>query len=202
MNAMRVFFAIELSPEIRASLGQLAEELAPRLDAARLVPPQKIHLTLRFLGETKEDRLTRLVTRLRPEVRLSPGFELRFGGVGLFPDARRPRVLWVAVVDPPQALFDLRSLIERFVGEAGFAPEERNFAPHLTLARFRRVPRSLTPLLSDLSDRGVGHMRVAELTLFESRLSPRGASYRVIERLPLGRPEAARPGGTYPNMLL
>ncbi|HSF16809.1 MAG TPA: RNA 2',3'-cyclic phosphodiesterase [Vicinamibacteria bacterium] len=199
---MRVFFAIELSPGVRASLVELAQELAPRIDTARLVPPQNIHLTLRFLGETKEDRLTGLVTRLRPEIRLSPGFELRFGGVGVFPDARRPRVLWVAVVDPPQALFDLHSLIERFVGEAGFVPEERKFAPHLTLARFRRVPKSLAPLLSDLSERGVGRLHVADLALFESRLSPQGASYRVIEKLPLGRPEAARPGGTYRNMLL
>lgn len=183
---MRVFLALELGEDLRAGVEALLRELGPRLRQARWVPPENVHLTLRFLGETSEEVVRGLVERLRPALDGVPPFAVTFAGLGVFPDPRRPRVLWVGVPSPPPALFEAQSAIERAVREAGLSPERRPFEPHLTVARFRRPERRVGAVLDAFpTDRVLGTLDVSEVTCFESELGREKASYRPLAKLPL-----------------
>lgn len=184
---MRVFLAVELSEELRGRLGDLARELGHSLRGARWVSPENLHLTLRFVGETDEATAARISDGLRQPLGTIQPFVLAFAGLGAFPDARRPRVLWVGVPEPPQALFAAQARVERAVRDVGLPPEPRRYEPHLTLARFKHPERALASVLrTELAHRPIGTSIVSEIVCFESELGPRKASYRARARVPLG----------------
>lgn len=182
---MRAFLALELPDALREELRLVSAALRPKLEAARFVRAENIHLTLRFLGETNVGVANRLLVRLRRELGEVGRFELRVRGVGAFPSERKARVLWAGIVDASERLDALASRVEALSVEAGFEPESRPFSPHLTLARFKSPARHLQETIAPWKDRDFGALPVAALTCFESRLSPKGASYRVVERLDL-----------------
>lgn len=196
---MRTFVAIDLSPEVRRSLADLGAGLRERLPGARWVHGENLHLTLRFLGATRPAELTGLFDGLAGVRAGIRPFPLWFRGIGFFPKPSRPRVLWVGVHDPSGALHLARERVERLAVSLGFEPEGRDFAPHLTLARWK-LPPTLPEgraLQDGLSESEWGSMRVDSLVVYESVLHPRGPEYRVLERIGLPREEGVDdpPGG-------
>jgi len=187
---MRAFVAVDLPEAIKAAISEQQHALRRALSAlqvrnddAKWTRPEGIHLTLKFLGETSERQVTQVTGVLAGQESFEP-FDLQVKGFGFFPDARRPRVLWVGVETP--ALAQLASRVEQACVSLGFAPEGRAFSPHLTLARFK-VPRSrpeLVALLEAKRELTLGQFQVSEFFLFESRLSPHGAEYRKVARFP------------------
>ena len=151
---------------------------------ARWTRPEGIHLTLKFLGEISDDqvgKVTDVLKGLEPFDKFTVGLK----GFGFFPDGRRPRVFWAGVEAPP-ALAELAGRVEDRMEKLGFEREDRDYRPHLTLARFK-VPRP-QPALVELAGReketSLGSFEVSEFFLFESKLSPRGAEYRKVARFP------------------
>lgn len=182
---MRAFFAIDLAPEVKEEIEKLEVELRPRLRRARFVPTENLHWTLRFLGETTPERVDAVARALGREISGRGSFVLDVRGLGLFPDRKRPRVLWVGVATPPDALFDLHESIERVARGAGFAPETRRFEPHVTLARFREPSRGVASIVEPLRERAFGNSVVREVVLYQSHLSPQGSRYLPLERFAL-----------------
>ena len=184
---MRCFVAIDLPPEIKAEIGRQQAALRAALAQAssrdlkiNWTRPDGIHLTLKFLGET--DRASQVIEALQG-VGPFEKFSVEVKGFGFFPDARRPRVLWTGIEAPP-ALAGLAGQVEAAMERLGFAPEQRAFAPHLTLARFKS-PRSEPAIEAFIKQHGelsLGRFEVSEFFLFESKLSPRGAEYRKVAR--------------------
>jgi 2'-5' RNA ligase len=151
---------------------------------ARWARPEGIHLTLKFLGEITDAQTKQVVQALTQIGRFEP-FSIEVKGFGFFPQARRPRVFWAGVVAPP-ALAELAAWVEGSMERVGFAREDREFAPHLTLARFQ-VPRPQPDLEAAVAGRtnsSLGEFEVSEFFLFESKLSPQGAQYRKVLRFP------------------
>jgi 2'-5' RNA ligase len=182
--SIRAFVALELAEDLREALAALIERLHDGVLGARWVDPAGIHLTLRFLGWTEAAVLERLAPRLRLAAAECPEAEVRVGGLGQFPERGAPRVLW-AGLELPEAVGALQRACERIAVEEGFAPEERAFRPHLTLARFRdRVPRPRLPPFE------FGATALQRLVLYRSELKPGGAVYTPLAVFPL-RP--ARP---------
>ncbi|MGH9321985.1 MAG: RNA 2',3'-cyclic phosphodiesterase [Vicinamibacteria bacterium] len=179
---MRVFLAVDLETELRRRLSALARELRPLARNARWLSLESLHLTLRFFGETSKEDLEVLARGLRQSLSGLPGFPLHFQGSGVFPDRKRPRVFWVGVHEPPRELADLQSKAEKVARDFGFTPERRPFEPHLTVARFRGPETGVESMLRAAGDRDFGKTDVSEVLLFESRSSPKGASYHVLER--------------------
>lgn len=188
---MRVFLAVELSSDVRTSIAALQEALKSSIRpgvAIRWVRPENLHLTLRFLGEVEPSVVTALVETLPDRVRACQPFSFSLRGGGCFPNAKRPRVAWVGVDPVPDELGRVQRAADDAVRHHGFPPEGRGFEPHLTIARFKtsKTPeKSVSPLVTALEDRDFGETRVSEIVLFESRLSPRGASYHAVERFRL-----------------
>jgi 2'-5' RNA ligase len=189
---MRAFVAIDLAEAVRAVLAR--EQL--RLKAAcghtsdiRWTRPEGLHLTLKFLGEIEAARVASITAALQALGRFHP-FKVEVKGFGYFPDARRPRVLWVGL-EAPAALAELAWRVEAALEKLGFARENRPFTPHLTLARFDRphAPPALAASIDGSSVDSLGCFEVTEFFLFESRLRPGGPEYFKRARFPLSSPE-------------
>jgi 2'-5' RNA ligase len=180
----RLFVAIDLPVEIKDRLA----ELCVGLPGARWARDRQFHVTLRFLGETEGPGFRRIAEVLHG-VRSDP-FELALRGVGHFPPRGAPRVLW-AGVEPLDELRELHHRVASVLRRAGVPPEERKFAPHVTLARLRGTP---LPRLLDFLRRHA-ELRsepfvVDDIALFRSVGGSEGAQHVVEGSYPLfaGRP--------------
>ena len=176
----RAFVAIELDTPLRKAIADLQDGLRPRLGGIRLVRPESIHLTLRFLGDTSPTQVEALRPRLAAAAASCPPAEARVAGLGTFPERGSPRVLWLGL-DVPRSILDLQHACERAARAAGFEKEERPFRAHLTLGRWRE--RAARP---ELPPADLGVTRLDTLVLFRSDLRPGGAVYTPLAQFPLG----------------
>jgi len=186
---LRLFIAIELSPEVKQALGRLQADLKRRLPpkVVRWTDPHGIHLTLKFLGDTPEDRVQAVTQGV---LAAAAGFEplvLRIAGFGCFPNPRRARVLWVGVPDMPKPLAGVQRAIDLQMARLDFARETRPFSPHLTLGRVNdRISPAERQTLADLLERAeageLGVVPVEEIVLFQSELRPDGAIHTALAR--------------------
>jgi 2'-5' RNA ligase len=185
-SAMRLFFAVELPPEVTAALGRLNPNDTSR--DYRWSDPSLMHVTLAFLGHQPEERLDVLRSIGAAAAAASrPGF-LKLGQPGSFGARNAPRVLWIGLDGDLAALQALQSRLAAGLRQASFELEDRAFSPHITLARRRESARGGAPPgwpPASASGKNV-EFQVQHLTLFESRLSPRGPTYVALTEFALG----------------
>jgi 2'-5' RNA ligase len=186
MADLRLFVAIELPGEVRSALDALQHELQRDGELARLrwVRPEGIHLTLKFLGAVPERMRADVEAGVaKAVVGVSP-FELRLGKLGTFGTKRTPRVLWVDVAGDLETLARLQTQVEYEMAQLGFAPENRRFSPHLTLARVppERASEAAGALAEVVANREgpTGAIAAKELVLMKSDLRPSGAVYTQL----------------------
>src|SRR5579884_1179037 len=136
---MRLFFAMLISEEVREAVARVQAQL--RADAGergiRWVAPEQFHYTLKFLGETPEERIPSAIEAAHLVAAQTAPFTLILAGVGAFPQQRRPQVLWVGASEGVPLLTELAESLDKALTERGFEPETRRFNPHLTLARIK-----------------------------------------------------------------
>jgi 2'-5' RNA ligase len=185
---MRLFFAVELDESVRTEAGRIVDVLRRRAQAiaprARLtwVTSDRMHLTVRFIGAADEERLAELRRALEPPVE-TPPFALSVEGTGAFPSKGPPRVLWAGLQEGRDHLLVLERELTARLSAIGIPPEDRPYSPHLTLARVRE-PAGLrsAALLDGLQTHAFGRSTIDAITLFESRLSPKGPTYVALAR--------------------
>lgn len=157
---------------------------APTRDVA-WVDRDNVHLTLKFLGGVEAARLDAVAAALGAAVARRAAFHLVLQGLGAYPSAGRPRVLWAGVGEGAAAMSDLAGRVDAALAPLGFPRELRPFAAHATLGRVR-VSRADRGLGEALASGGVfGGQQVAHVSLMRSDLSPRGARYTELASLPL-----------------
>jgi 2'-5' RNA ligase len=192
MKAMiRSFIAVDLSAEVLGKLDQVYRTLRQRLPAraVRWTPVKNIHLTLKFLGDVSEGNLTALFGVLHSETEKRSAFEIQVGGLGAFPSARRPRVIWVGVQAPPE-LEAIQHAIDLETARLGYASEERGFSPHLTLGRVSRQAtpeevRKIGEVIAEVQAGDLGACRIDAVHYYRSDLNPQGAIYTRLYTAPL-----------------
>src|SRR3712207_5654290 len=160
---MRAFVAVFPPPEIQSALIDAARALPT--DAFRLTAPERVHLTLKFLGEVSPEVIPRLISALERMDRPGPPFEAVTSGFGVFPSARRARILWAGIGDGAGELETLARAVEAALEPEGFNPEDRPFVPHLTLGRARQ-PVPFDPSVAVLPDL---RFPVGKMDLVQSR---------------------------------
>ena len=191
MTVVRTFIALELPEALQRELDKLSVELRKLLVdlPLRWVRTENIHLTLKFLGNTKQEDLARITAIIEQQARTVAPMQIEFSEFGVFPNPHKPLVLWVGV-KAPAGLQVLQKGIEANLAEIGYPVEERGFNPHLTLARVRREHRLAnlkriaevrSSLKLGLSATGIIH----SVTLFRSDLKPGGSVYNPLSRIPL-----------------
>ncbi len=190
---MRIFIGIDLDDEIRGRIARFLDGVRGFAPDVRWVNPKSLHITLKFIGEQKPERVEAIRERLR-KIEGSP-LTIRFAGYGFFPTAKAPRVFWIGIESGPQ-LADLAATIDAGVAEFGIEREQRAFSPHLTLARsaggsgspkWRKGdhPNSdftvLDKRLMAMPALDFGTMTAQEFVLYQSQLSPKGSRYTKLQ---------------------
>lgn len=178
--SVRLFVALELREEIREALRNLIARLTPVSKGARWARPEGMHVTLKFIGYVAEDQVEPIRKALAA-IHFAQPVDLRFRGVGFFPNEKRPRVIWCGI-EASSNLAPLAKDIESALEPLGIAPETRDFVPHLTLARFNAPAKmpELARAAAGFQSHEFGAAREAEFHLFESILRPSGAEYRRL----------------------
>lgn len=180
MLNVRLFVAMDIPEETRRALGALIERLRAIRSGARWVRVEGMHLTLKFIGEVAPEKSEAIQTALA-DVRSAAAVEMKFRGVGFFPNAKHPRVFWAGMEATPN-LAEIAAEIEKRLEPLGIGREQRAFKPHLTLARFNSE-QGLAELRNEIERAGViefGASSSAEFHLYESKLKPSGAEYRKV----------------------
>ena len=171
---MRVFAAVDVDdPRVRASVARMQESMDIR---ARPVEPRLLHFTLRFLGEITEQAARGAASELS-KIRFSR-FRIDVRGVGAFPSAARPRVVWAGARDGGR-LSELAGRADEVLGRFASAPAGR-FRPHLTVFRVKSGAGRIARELEAFAGSEFGSMEVSEVRLKSSVLGPRGPAYSDI----------------------
>lgn len=172
--------------EISRKLGDGIRRFRDRAPEAKWVRPENFHFTLRFLGDLPEERLDLLMRCVAESVRKEAPFDLTLTGLGAFPSARRPRVLWVGTDPGGERLSLLAKAVETRLRAERFGKADKPFSPHLTIARWRR-PRwdEAVEKLIDTGTLEAGPFTVSAVRVMESRLKPQGPEYVVRAECPL-----------------
>jgi 2'-5' RNA ligase len=182
---VRLFVALEISPAVRENLSALMRELRALAPAARWVRTENLHVTLKFIGETPQEKLDAIQEALSAVRRGGP-IAMDFRGLGFFPDERRPRVFWVGLAANGQ-LERLAGAIETQTEPLGFPRERRAFSPHLTLARLEAsgAMHGLRAVTRERGAQSFGELTATEFCLFQSKLKPSGAQHTRLASFPL-----------------
>jgi 2'-5' RNA ligase len=191
---MRLFIGVELPEDIKAVAADAAERLrrkvqqaAPSL-VARWVAPEQYHITLWFIGEVDDERGTTISGALGASSMLTPAFDLALAGYGAFPPSGPPRVFWIGVRAGAAGMARLYEEVGQRLAPLGFEPERRTYSAHLTIARVKDPGKGTSKTVREVLGRlsaDCGMCRISAATLFRSRLSPRGAAYEPLLRVPL-----------------
>ena len=186
---MRLFVAATVPEVVRERMGTIRRQLEGTVSQVRWVRPEGIHLTLRFLGEVQPEDAAAIETALAPAGRAVAPFRLCAAGVGVFPQSGRPRFWGVGVWGGVGAGYRGGGAVP--VGLVGLVYQRppRPFRAHVTLGRFKEGRGGIREELEKYAEFEAGWFDVRDFALFESRLGPKGASYSVLARFPLG------PGG-------
>ena len=184
---MRLFVALELTPEVHAAVRALVERLRRAEADVHWVQREGMHLTLKFIGEVPAEKLEPIRKALA-DVTSESAVQLRFHGLGYFPNPRRPRVIWIGV-EASANLAPLAARLEAALAPLGIAAEKRAYVPHLTLGRFRSEKRlaRLQEEIAALPSAEFGGFATPALALFQSKLSPQGAEYTRLEEFTFAR---------------
>ncbi|MBA4348872.1 MAG: RNA 2',3'-cyclic phosphodiesterase [Thermodesulfovibrio sp.] len=184
---MRCFIAIELPQDIKESISSLIDKLRHISKGIRWVPVENIHLTIKFLGEVKDDLIPEIEKRLS-SIRMNHGsFSVAVRRTGAFPNFKYPNILWMGI-DESEDLSRLYSDIDKTMSELGFEKENRKFSPHLTIGRVKDT-KGIEPVFKEiytLQDNLFGSIEAKEILLMKSVLKPTGAEYSKIAGFKLG----------------
>jgi len=184
----RLFIAIDISDEAREKIGAYIDCLRSHLErrAATWVRPENLHLTLYFVGDCDDDELRRLTQLVSQSAETQISFNITIAGSGVFPNAKRPRVLWFGIRDDGRHLASIKTCIENHYVSADLARKPSDFKPHLTIARIKdaRAARKIMTkhLASNFEPVGFG---VSEIVIYESTLTRDGSVYSVLSKHPL-----------------
>lgn len=197
MSLLRLFIALEFPAPLQNAVFSQTSRLreAAGSEAVRWVPPANLHLTLKFLGDAAPPSLAFLNQMLAAQAAGYAPFRVSLGGLGAFPNNRRPRVIWVGVQAPPE-LNALQRQIESAAARLGYAAEDRPFSPHLTIGRVRQGASGIDQIklrqaLDSLQISRIGGTLIGSVVLMKSDLQPAGPVYTPLFAAPLAASPAS-----------
>ncbi len=190
---MRLFVAFPIPEDVSGTLEETLNPLQKELKrllgrSLKWVPQENYHITLKFLGETSQGVYENFLAPLERLSRNLPSFETGFEEIGFFPLIGFPKVMWLSL-DFPENVFDFQRKMESFFERFGYRREQREFVPHMTLARFSKLKpsqvREMRELVSSFMEKNLQEIRIRfsidRLVLYRSDLSPQGPTYTPVK---------------------
>jgi RNA 2',3'-cyclic 3'-phosphodiesterase len=187
---MRLFVAVELDENAIRVAADTAAELRRDVGSAlhaKWVPPENMHLTVRFIGHVDDPRAPAILDALAPPLDIAP-FDVELGPCGMFPPSGPPRVIWIGLTQGLPSLAAMHGEFDRRLLPFGFEPEHRPFSAHLTLARVKDAPKGAGHALREALRRippSSAPSHITRATIFQSHLSPKGPRYEPLTRVSL-----------------
>ncbi|MFQ6040331.1 MAG: RNA 2',3'-cyclic phosphodiesterase [Candidatus Poribacteria bacterium] len=188
-ETIRTFIAIEIPDEIQAKLVEIQTDLAKFMPRVSWVKRGNIHLTLKFLGDVGANQIESINSVLQSVAESHSSFDMSFSGVGVFPNLRRPRVLWIGITTGSEQASQLSEDISNSLQPLGFPRERRGFTPHLTLARIKRPVnlQSVSGKFNQYDNLGIPTLKVDHFAFIRSQLHPHGSIYTPLRKFALKR---------------
>lgn len=181
---MRAFIAIDLPKEIKDQLSKIQDGLKISLPKISWTKPQNLHLSLAFLGEISFEQLNEIKQIISETAEGIRSFKIKLENLGVFPDIRRARIVWIGTDQMPAELKQITGELKTKLNKLGLAQEKRPFQLHITLGRIR------IQLNSSLLEKGLKEIKdpafefnAKGITLFESILQPNGPTYKAIQEV-------------------
>lgn len=185
-NTVRVFVAVGISDEARKQLVDAVDRIRQDVsNGVQWARPDGLHLTLKFLGNIGVDQVPPLLDCLAPVAADTRPFPIQLAGLGMFPNRRKPRVLWAGVNGDLDALSSLQQSAEDAINSLGHPPERRPFRPHITLGRPRRSASDsqlgrIGRVVAGATPPESVSWKVQSIEVMQSELHPSGARYTVL----------------------
>ena len=181
---IRSFIAFDVdSDQVLRKFSEAQGLLADTGADLKLVQPRNIHITMRFLGNIPPTMVDSIHDALK-QISFSP-FEIELRGLGVFPNLRRPRVVWAGIQKGADELTQIINQLEPHLRRLGFKSDKKGFRPHLTLARVRsgRHKAELAQRIDNLAEYSFGSLTADYLRLKQSVLTPQGPIYTVLREI-------------------
>lgn len=186
----RIFTAVDISGEAKRKVSAYIENLRKDFPTLRVgwEKQEKLHLTMKFLGDVEEHQLKDLETAISNTAKIfsdsmdSPDFKIRISGTGVFPSKRNAKILWLGLRDEAKNLSKINRILETECEKIGFEKEKRDFKAHLTVARLREPHKSKELIEKHLENEFEPvEFDVSEIVIYESKLLPTGSVYKKLE---------------------
>lgn len=186
----RTFLAIPIpvGEEYPALVQRLQRQLPHEQRNINWCKTNQIHLTLKFVGDTPDADIPKIVEACQQVARRHEPFAMDFNRTGIFGSNHSPRVLWLGMKDEPKALYELEEdVLEAFDG-LGYLRDRQNFVPHLTVCRIKTLVDKayFQQVYQGIEQKSYLRAEVGEIVYFQSFLQPTGAFYKALKRIPLG----------------
>lgn len=186
--ALRAFLAVDIPDNIKEAAGRLISSGRSALRGVRWVAPSNLHVTVKFLGPTRESSLENISVLLRKEMGRIDPFWASFGGIDVFPSMRRPRVIFLGMTEGKEEMISLIGAVEEAMEKLNYEPESRQARPHLTVGRVKnqKDTEKIAGWFEENRDFHAGSCEVNEVQLMKSDLRPAGPLYTILDRFRLG----------------
>ncbi len=187
---MRLFIAVNLSESCRQLLQNKVNKIKKAVsEDVKWVKPQNWHLTLKFLGEVNKTKLPDIKEVIKKTGTKYENFPVKFRGIGAFPEIGYPRVFFIKIADGQAPLININENLEMQLKPLGFEAENREYIPHLTVARSKDETnlKNFSQSIKKFNERYFinVYMEVSEISLMESKLFPEGPVYEKISQVSL-----------------
>jgi 2'-5' RNA ligase len=186
-ETFRAFIAVDLPESVKSFLSEAQEALKSYGFGVKWVRPQNIHLTLKFLGDTATADTDKIAEAMTLAAMNCPIVSLTAKGIGVFPNVRRPRVIWAGLNGRVQTLANLQQTLNAHLANLGFATDTRAFKSHLTLGRVKGkiALDKMIAAIDNLKEFESESFETREVILFKSELRPSGAVYTRVQAIAL-----------------
>ncbi|MDE0300227.1 MAG: RNA 2',3'-cyclic phosphodiesterase [Candidatus Poribacteria bacterium] len=180
---IRCFVAIEIPDAVQALLASVQEELGKNIRAASWVKRGNIHLTLKFLGEIASNQINEVKNVMERVASARPPFSMEIGGIGVFPNLTRPRIIWAGVKTGADEIVAIANAVDIGLSRHGYERDEKQYRPHLTLARIKhRINvKPLAQMFRQYDTILGATVVVNQIRVVQSQLRPSGAVYTPLE---------------------
>ena len=184
---IRTFVAIEISDKTRNDIKTIIARLREVKAHVKWVLPANLHITLKFLGNVKDDEIAKISEFIRESSSGLKPFNLHVGGLGAFPDLKRPKVIFVNIKDEYNNLYTLHNRLEEKLTCLGIKKELRKYKPHITIGRVSSCQQIdiLADAIEMHKNDSLGNEQIKSVALMMSELLPKGPEYTKLDTIRL-----------------
>ena len=188
MKVVRTFVACLIADDLRKRISETQEQVKRLAPDVKWVAPENVHVTLKFLGDVREDALPGVFSAVEEAVGILSPFELSVSGLGAFPSPRNARVVWVGVDEGREQLVALASAVDKKLVKLGFAKEDREFKSHITIGRVKtsKFLDRLAQGIEEIDASSLGMQTVSSVVVMQSDLHPTGPVYTPLKSIGIG----------------